>query len=366
MCKISIIMPVYYAEKYLERSIQSIQKQTLDDIELICVDDASGDRSIDILQRYAGWDRRIRIIHFDRNKSALQARKAGADAACGEYILFLDADDYYEVTACEELYRLMKREGTQILHFDSVIENCGTTDEWVREMEGFVTPYQGKLYGKDVFKGCFLLERYHFNLWNKMFETDFLKKAFSDLPDGAFPKANDLLAYFVLAYHAESYSGVHTPGYYHYRFGSGSTGSTNLSMEQFHRLNQEADVVRACGQVLERHHAAGEYRKALDRLKKRLLDECLFHWMEYIDMSLGAEAFDELAAAWGIDDVAESVIGQYSHRKTELAEKIAGAECLKHKKKQISTLGIFYHWMARRLCNHRFRQDDCIFIPAMC
>ncbi len=346
MYKISIIMPVYNAQKYLEQSIQSIRNQTLEDIELICVDDASNDHSWQMLKEHAREDARIRLIHFDERKSALQARRAGVEAACGEYVLFLDADDYYEAAACEQLYRLMKRERVQILHFDSVIENGGAAEDWIRDMKRFVMPYYGKLHGADVFQSCFLLEKYHFNLWNKMFEAAFLKRAFYDLPKGFYPKANDLLAYFVLAYHAKSYRGVHTRGFYHYRFGSGSTGAADLTLEQFQAFCHEADVAAACGQLFCRYRVKGKEQQALERVKDRLLRECLYHWMECMHPSLCAAAFDLLAQAWGIETVIEAAIMRYSHRKTELAEKMAGALCLRHKKKQIATLGIFYHWMA--------------------
>lgn len=350
MCKVSVIMPVCNAKKYISQSIQSIRLQTLTDIELICIDDASTDGTYEILKKYAAIDKRVQIIRFSHNQSALQARKAGVQAACGEYILFLDADDYYEKNACEKLYQYMKQEHAEILHFDSTIAGCGADKEWVQEMKRFAAPYYGKLFGADVFRYCFVLGKYQFNLWNKMFAADFIKQAFCDIPSGVYPKANDLLAYFILAYHAKSYCGIHTPGFYHYNFGRGSTGSTGiwgLSFTQFHKFCKEADVAKACTHLLISWHAGKEYQNALPGIKKRLLDECLYHWMEQVGQSESAQAFDAMAAAWGVRTTVDAAIACYGHRKVELANKTAGAACLKHTKKQFQTLGIFYHWMAK-------------------
>ena len=110
MPKISVVIPVYNTEDYLEQCLDSVLGQTLSDIEVICVDDNSKDRSMDILLRYQEKDSRVRAFHFSEPKSALQARKLGVMEAKGEYILFLDADDYLETDACRQIYEKMQVE----------------------------------------------------------------------------------------------------------------------------------------------------------------------------------------------------------------------------------------------------------------
>ena len=101
--KVSIIVPVYNAEKYLERCINSLKNQTLDDIEIILVDDSSTDSSLDILKKMAEEDSRIKVISKP-NEGAGYARNAALKIATGEYIGFLDSDDFVEPEMFKTLY----------------------------------------------------------------------------------------------------------------------------------------------------------------------------------------------------------------------------------------------------------------------
>ena len=93
--KISVIMPIYNQEKYLEKAILSCENQTLKDIEIICVNDGSTDNSYRILTDYAKKDKRIKIIN-QSNQGTGRARNNGLKIAKGEYVAFLDPDDYIE------------------------------------------------------------------------------------------------------------------------------------------------------------------------------------------------------------------------------------------------------------------------------
>ena len=93
MSLVSIIVPVYNVEPYIETCIQSLIRQTMGNIEVILVDDGSTDRSGELCDQYAEADERIRVIH-KQNGGLSSARNAGISAAKGEYLLFVDSDDY--------------------------------------------------------------------------------------------------------------------------------------------------------------------------------------------------------------------------------------------------------------------------------
>lgn len=99
---ISVIVPVYKVEKYLRRSIESVLNQTYTDLEIVLVDDGSPDQCGMICDEYAQKDSRIRVIHKE-NGGLSSARNAGIKIAKGEYITFLDSDDYIENDAYETL-----------------------------------------------------------------------------------------------------------------------------------------------------------------------------------------------------------------------------------------------------------------------
>jgi glycosyltransferase involved in cell wall biosynthesis len=104
MPKVSIIIPVYNKENYLKKCLDSVCNQTLQDIEIICINDCSEDKSLSILNDYSGKDDRIRIIDFQENKGVSAARNAGIKAANGEFVAFVDSDDYIDLNFYEELY----------------------------------------------------------------------------------------------------------------------------------------------------------------------------------------------------------------------------------------------------------------------
>ena len=108
MTQVSVIIPVYNTEKYLPKCLESVCNQTLKDIEIICVNDASPDNSLAVLQEYAKNDNRIKLINFTENKGAAAARNAGIDAATGEYIGFVDSDDFVDLDFYEKLYTKAK------------------------------------------------------------------------------------------------------------------------------------------------------------------------------------------------------------------------------------------------------------------
>ena len=100
---ISIIIPVYNGEKYLKKSIESILYQTYPEWELILVDNGSEDNSFRICQEYAGRDQRIEVIHLQNNRGVSGARNSGMEQAAGEYVTFLDADDWVAPDYLEQL-----------------------------------------------------------------------------------------------------------------------------------------------------------------------------------------------------------------------------------------------------------------------
>lgn len=112
--KVSVIMPVWGVEKYVGRAVESILGQTLRDIELLCVDDGSPDDSGRILDLYASRDVRMRVFHQE-NAGAPAARNLAMDHARGEYLCFVDADDWAEPSMLEDLYNLGHKNALELV-----------------------------------------------------------------------------------------------------------------------------------------------------------------------------------------------------------------------------------------------------------
>ena len=166
---ISVIVPVYNIEKYLPQCIKSVLDQTYDCLELILVDDGATDQSGKICDEFAAWDKRIEVIHQD-NKGRSGARNAGLKAASGEFIMFVDGDDWIDFNCLEEAYDAFD-EDTELVVF--------------RGRNIFLDKIEDESTGeKKCFKGqeplVFYVEGYkHFQIlnavWGKLYRRSLLK-----------------------------------------------------------------------------------------------------------------------------------------------------------------------------------------------
>ena len=114
MPKVSVILPCFNVAPYIGACLDSLLNQTLSDIEIICVDDKSTDDTVTIIKKYAKRDNRISLIEFPHNQGVAIARNTGIEAAMGEYIGFIDPDDYVDLDFFEKLYDVAKREDADI------------------------------------------------------------------------------------------------------------------------------------------------------------------------------------------------------------------------------------------------------------
>ena len=117
MPQISIIVPVYNAEKYLSQCLDSILNQTFKDFECICIDDGSTDTSLTILQKYANIDSRIKIINQE-NKGVSSARNIGIKNSLGQYLLFVDSDDWLTEDCLDKTFNKIKNTSADVVQFN--------------------------------------------------------------------------------------------------------------------------------------------------------------------------------------------------------------------------------------------------------
>ena len=162
MCKISVIIPVYNAEKYIEKTLEFISSQTLKDIEIICVDDGSNDKSALLIKKHQVNDSRIKY-YFQQNSGAGQARNLGIKKSNGAYIAFMDADDAYPNNyVLEQLYNTASNNEAIICGGSAVFENSDINDEKRNFfVKGFVSfeDYQfDYLFQRFIFKRIFVID----------------------------------------------------------------------------------------------------------------------------------------------------------------------------------------------------------------
>ena len=121
MPSISIVVPVYNAQKYLDKCLQSLLSQTFCDLEIICVNDGSTDGSLDILNKYAQKDKRIKVISKE-NTGLSGARNTALKNVTGKYLMFVDADDYLEKETCKTVFNEIEKENADAVLFSYMRE----------------------------------------------------------------------------------------------------------------------------------------------------------------------------------------------------------------------------------------------------
>ena len=169
MISVSIIVPIYNTEKYLEKCIRSLVNQTLDNIEIILVNDASPDNSSKIMEEYAGNYKNIKNIFLKENLYQGGARNKGIEIAEGEYLMFVDSDDYIDLDYCEKMYLSAKEDESDMVYsaFKKVDENGNIIKEqniYSRAFAGVITDNKrkgfleksaysfGKLFKKEIWE----------------------------------------------------------------------------------------------------------------------------------------------------------------------------------------------------------------------
>ena len=166
---VTIVVPVYKVEKYIDKCINSILNQTYKNLEIILVDDGSPDDCGKICDRYAKLDTRINVIHKE-NGGLSDARNAGIDAANGKFISFIDSDDYIEPEYIEILYRAIKKDETDIaISSHKVIYESGAILEKATGEENILTP-------KETLKRILYDEGIDLSAWAKLYKLELFKE----------------------------------------------------------------------------------------------------------------------------------------------------------------------------------------------
>lgn len=176
MPKISVIVPVYNVEEYLDVCLDTIIMQTFKDFEVICVDDGTQDSSGEILDKYALFDKRIKVIHQE-NKGLSGARNTGVEAANGEYIMFVDSDDYISPLMLENLYKNVKQNKSDFVFCNLCIVRSDTfqTEVWdFLDKEKFFANVHGTYFCEEDMPPE-LYFNFHVCAYAKLYRHDFIK-----------------------------------------------------------------------------------------------------------------------------------------------------------------------------------------------
>lgn len=215
MSKISVIVPVYNAEKYLRECVESVLHQTLSDLELLLVDDGSTDSSPALCDTYAAQDHRVRVIH-KQNGGVSTARNAGLDAAKGDYIAFVDSDDYIALDMYEKLLSKAEAYACDVVMCDCLKEFPDHSELYTHDIRG--GHYDRQQLETEYFPHLLMMENVEYpatiSNWLLLFRRE-LAEQVRYLSGVRY--SEDLLFGAELMYRAGSFHYLKGQAYYHYR-----------------------------------------------------------------------------------------------------------------------------------------------------
>jgi len=204
--RVSVIVPVYNVEQYLERCLDSIVNQTLQDIEIIIVNDGSTDNSLDIVNKFAEHDMRIKIV-TRKNGGLAAARNTGLEHAGGEYIGFVDSDDWIDLDYYEKLYNTAKKYNSDIAYADFIRRGKYKNKKRMKfDKEEVSTEIHDKIKNcKNLTLGC---------VWNKIYRKELIFDNNLSFPEGQVYE--DGLFSMKAIYYANSVASVPNTFYYYF------------------------------------------------------------------------------------------------------------------------------------------------------
>lgn len=208
---ISIIVAIYNVEKFLPECLDSIVKQTYNKLEIILVDDGALDGSGKIVDKYASQDKRVKALHKE-NGGQSSARNLGLDNATGDYIIFVDGDDYLAPDFVEYMLKLANHTKADIV----MSKNCFTTSDRTQVSNDTITTIT-----PEEFILSYLYPRVRIGVWNKMYKRDFIEQ--NKLRFRLRSKTGEGMTFITFAAQYVKSIGVGTKKAYHYR--TDNTGS---------------------------------------------------------------------------------------------------------------------------------------------
>ena len=248
MIKVSVVIPVYNIEAYLPDCLDSVISQSLVEIEIICVNDASTDSSMDILKKYAARDERIRIISCDENRGQAHARNLGLEKAVGEYIYFVDADDMVKAGAFKDLYRIAREDDLELICFEAEIiyENESIAQKYPYVLEPMFA-CNGIFSGREYFIRSMEHDRWPRAVWRQFWSRKYLMDHDLCFRDDASPHEDNLFSFQAIP--SVRRMRYDSGKYYFYRRRSGSVMTGGVTMHRFCAQSVTcAEVFRFCQQ----------------------------------------------------------------------------------------------------------------------
>ena len=236
--EVSIVVPVYNASKFLAQGHESLVNQTYGNLQIVYVDDGSTDDSGRMLDQFAAADSRVKVIH-QANAGTLMARQAGVAATTGDWVTFMDPDDWLENTAIEELVAAAN-ENTEVICFGTTLHgDGGLSADKLFNIDRYLNPAEGSANIPE-------------NIWGKFIAGEICRREFAAQMKIYATFAEDIYAFGRLKKTLQYPIKIFPRRLYHYRLGAGITANEPISQVKFARMLNALDLAKDLPELEEK------------------------------------------------------------------------------------------------------------------
>ncbi len=323
---ISVCIPVYNTEKYLEQSLWSVVTQDFNSFEIVIVNDASQGRDslgrtckkiVKLIQKKSKVYRQdnkllpvnINYIENTRNRGLIEVRRTMCYESKGKYITQLDSDDEMVPGALSVMYVWAEKTGADIIHGSSTAGSFNENNDFIKSDENrFGAVFYGELNGRDIFRKWFIDLDFTGNIWGKLVKRDIYLKAFDHIPYTECNMLDDVLVFFFLSRYLNKYVGIEDQ-VVRYRKNVGMSSEINIdNMQKWRNKCSMANVFTIISKSLEEDSDFKLLSDENDRLKFLMilyLRNSLIELHTCVKKDLVAQAYAMLCDYWGKDFVDE-------------------------------------------------------------
>lgn len=307
MTSISVVIPVYNCARYCTQCIESVLPQLAGDDEIIVVDDASSDNTVEALQALSSQHHRIRLILHSDNLGTLRSRRDGVLASTGDYVMLIDQDDEIAPNSLNQLRQYIAGSKFDIIHFGvRVVPENAAARKAAAGMEGFLCPTPRELHGQDILKLQFAAEHgFDWHVHHRLFRGELLRQAYKACADTRLVLSDDLYMNFIIDAYATTYLALPDSPWYLYHLGRGDTFGRALTVESFARLVQRdakalqliQEFVAANRNTIPREDWDDRVADVRDRLGEHMMNE----WKDNLPAPMQPEALPIIQRSWTND-----------------------------------------------------------------
>lgn len=327
-------------------TIDSILSQSYEDFEVIYVDDASTDGSVEMVEQTYCSEERVRIVRHTENKSVHVARLAGMTVSTGDWILFADGDDKYRYDTCTVLAQtICEHPNVNMIGFGVELVYVGNTDHIDKNQLAakFCEPHLGYLPGNKILDIIYLKQEKTWNVWNRCYSAGLAKYMLENAVRDYLAAAEDFYLTFIACSAVNGYLGIPDRLYY-YMIGSGISTAKRLSVDAYLRHLTSAKSLQFTEDYAQKINSHARYQRIFKEHTRNSI-YASYEKIKFLRQDEKLIAAKGLFDGFGVRNVISHLAYDFRNECTEIGNHLDISQLFHYSRKPIKTVAMLYHKM---------------------